>query len=241
MNADPLLGEIRSALVDLLEKGEPYTIYSNKLPTTLEDRYFLQDVLGKGDWFMYEKVLHTKTVAFNTLIPGVWIEVVFSERNPAEPILEMVQVNWSPPVFTIPKEDSQNGFKKFTEDIEEYKNYVTPFAREVAKAYETFLKTGEGFILENPEGVENLTIYLITESELVLENKRSGEKIVSSNYYGIWIGYNSEGTPIRLFIGDFPKNLKPTKEDLKKAIDLLEERRKQFLPKYTNKVNLPLL
>ncbi|RTZ59546.1 MAG: hypothetical protein DSZ31_03805 [Gammaproteobacteria bacterium] len=241
MNADPLLGEIRSALVDLLEKGEPYTIYSNKLPTTLEDRYFLQDVLGKGDWFMYEKVLHTKTVAFNTLIPGVWIEVVFSERNPAEPILEMVQVNWSPPVFTIPKEDAQNGFKKFTEDIEEYKNYVTPFAREVAKAYETFLKTGEGFILENPEGVENLTIYLITESELVLENKRSGEKIVSSNYYGIWIGYNPEGTPIKLFIGDFPKSLKPTKEDLKKAIDLLEERRKQFLPKYTNRVNLPLL
>jgi len=192
MNAIPLLGEIKTALKDLLEKGETYTIYSNKLPTTLEDRYFLQDVIGKGDWFMYEKVLHTKTVAFNTKIPGVWIEVVFSERNPAEPILEMVQVNYSPPVFTIPDEDAENSYKRFKEDVENYKNYLTDFSLKVLEAYGNYIKEGKGFYFENTEGVENLTTYLIAESELVLENKKSGETIVSSNYYGIWIKYNSE-------------------------------------------------
>jgi len=241
MNALPLLGEIKSALKELLEKGEGYTIYSNKLPTTLEDRYFLQDVLGKGEWFMYEKVLHTKTVAFNTLIPGVWIEVVFSERNPSEPILEMVRVDWSPPVFTIPKEDAQRGYEKFASDVEEFKSYLTPFAREVVRLYEEFLKTGKGFVLEDPEGVKNLTTYLVTESELIIENKKSGEKIVSGNYYGLWIGYNPQGEATKLFIGDFPQSLKPTKGDIEKALKLLEERKNRFLPKYGKRVDLPLL
>ena len=241
MNAEPLLGEIKNAIKDLLEKGETYTIYSNKLPTTLEDRYFLQEVLGKGELFMYEKVVHTKTVAFNTLIPGVWIEVVFSERNPTEPILEMVQVNYSPPIFTIPKEDMESSFKKFEKDVKDFKKYLLLFAEEVLNAFEKHLKSGEEFVLENPEGVKNLAEYLITRSELVIENKKSRNTIYSTNYYGIWLETNPQGEEIKLYIGSFPKILKPTREDLKRALDLIEERKKQFLPKYKGKLDLPLL
>ena len=241
MNAEPLLGEIKSAIKDLLERGEPYTIYSNKLPTTLEDRYFLQEVLGKGELFMYEKVVHTKTVAFNTLIPGVWIEVVFSERNPVEPILEMVQVNYSPPIFTIPKEDAERSFEKFASDVRDFKKYLLPFAEEVLKAFERYLQTGEEFVFEDPEGVQNLTTYLVTRSELVIENKSSGNTIYSTNYYGIWLETDPQGEEVKLHIGSFPKPLKPTEGDLKRALDLIEERKKQFLPKYKGRVDLPLL
>jgi hypothetical protein len=167
--------------------------------------------------------------------------VVFSERNPSEPILEMVRVDWSPPVFTIPKEDAQKGYEKFASDVEEYKTYLTPFAQKVVRLYEEFLKTGKGFVLEDPEGVKNLTTYLVTESELIIENKKSGEKIVSGNYYGLWIGYNPQGEATKLFIGDFPKSLKPTKGDIEKALKLLEERKNRFLPKYGKRVDLPLL
>ena len=241
MNALPLLGEIKTALKELLEKGEPYTIYSNKLPTTLEDRYFLQEVIGKGRWFMYERVLHTKAVAFNTEIPGVWLEVVFSERNPAEPILEMVQVNFSPPIFTIPKEDAERGFKKFSQDCKTYKGYLTPFALEVLEDFKTFLSEGKQFYKENPKGVENLTTYLITETELVIENQETKERIVSTNYYGLWLKYNLQREPVGIYIGDFPIDLKPDEEELKKAPQILEERKNNFLPKYKNKVDLPLL
>ncbi len=241
MNAEPLLGEIKTAIKDLLEKGETYTIYSNKLPTTLEDRYFLQEVLGKGELFMYEEVLHTKTVAFNTLIPGVWIEVVFSERNPAEPILEMVQVNYTPPVFTIPKEDAERSFEKFVSDVRDFEKYLLPFAEKVLKAFEKYLKEGEEFVFEDTEGIKNLTTYLITRSELVIENKESGNKIVSTNYYGIWLETDPQGEEKRLYIGSFPKTLKPTEEDLKRAINLIEERKKKILPKYKNKLDIPLL
>ena len=240
MNAVPLLREIKQALIDLLEKNEPYTIYSNKLPTTLEDRYFLQDVLGKGPLFMYENVMHTKTVAFNTLIPGVWIEVVFSERDPNEPILEMVQVNYSPPVFTIPKEDIELSLEKFEKDLHEMEEILIPEAKKVLEFFKEALK-GKGKTVEEPNLVENLTYYLITDSELIIEDKKSGHKITSSNYYGIWIEYNPQNEPIKLHLGDFPEHLKPTKEDLKRAVDLLEERKKHFLPKYQKRVDLPLL
>ncbi len=240
MNALPLLGEIKQALTDLLEKGEPYIIYSNKLPTTLEDRYFLQDVLGKGGWFMYERVMHTKTVAFNTLIPGVWIEVVFSERDPKEPILEMVEVDFSPSVFTIPREDMENSLRKFREDLPQFRDYLGDFVLKVENLFEKSLQ-GEGFYLKNPEGVEKLAYYMITDSELVIENKRDGRKITSTNYYGLWLEYDPRGNPVALHIGNFPEELKPSKEKLKKAIDLLEERKGKFLPKYRNKVDLPLL
>ena len=241
MNAEPLLGEIKTALKDLLEKGEPYTIYSNKLPTTLDDRYFLQEVLGKGQLFMYEKVLHTKTVAFNTLIPGVWIEVVFSERNPAEPILEMVRVDYSPPVFTIPPEDAQNGFEKFQKNLQEFRNYLKPFAKEVLEKFEKFLKEGTESVLTDVEGIENLTTYLITPTEIVIEDNDTGDRIVSTNYYGIWLRTDREGKPKKLYIGAFPVELKPTPEELEQAIELLEERKREILPKYKNKLDLPLL
>jgi len=240
MNALPLLGEIKQAIEDLLNKGETYTIYSNKLPTTLEDRYFLQDVLGKGNLFMYEKVMHTKTVAFNTLIPGVWIEVVFSERDPNEPILEMVQANYSPPVFTIPKEDMEIALQKLEKDINEMKNLLSEGVNQILKLFKSSLN-GEGYSVEDRNLLKELTYYLITDSELTIEDKKSGNKINSTNYYGLWVEYEPSGEPIALHIGDFPQVLKPTKEDLIKALNLIEERKKHFLPKYQNKVDLPLL
>lgn len=240
MNAVPLLGEIKQAIEDLLNKGEPYTIYSNKLPTTLEDRYFLQDVLGKGNLFMYEKVMHTKTVAFNTLIPGVWIEVVFSERDPKEPILEMVQVNYSPPVFTIPREDMESSLKKFKKDVEEFKNLLPKEIDDIVEAFEGALE-GRETVIENRALLKELVYYLITDTELVIEDKQSGHKIASTNYYGLWLEYDTEENPVKLYVGNFPKPLKPTEEDLKRALELVERRKKQFLPKYQNKVDLPLL
>jgi hypothetical protein len=240
MNALPILGEIKQALKELAEGGEPYVIYSNKLPTTLEDRYFLQDVLGKGGWFMYEKVLHTKEVAFNTLIPGVWIEVVFSDRDPKEPILEMVRVDLSPLAFTYPREDYLRGFENFKKDAMSFKDYLKPFAFEVLKAFEEFVGEGKPARLEG-EGLENLTYYLVTEGVLVLENKKENYEIVSTNYEGLWLEREKGGKPRALFVGDFPHTLKPTREQLLKAPEILEKRKEHFLPKYQKRVDLPLL
>ena len=241
MNALPVLGEIKQAIKDLLEKGEPYLIYSNKMPTTLEDRYFLQDVLGKGRWFMYEKVLHTKAVAFNTLIPGVWIELIFSDKDPKEPILEMVRVDYSPLNFTMPKEDLEVGFKKFAEEVRALKGVLHPFAEELVRAFEDYLKTGKGVSFENPEGLENLTYYLLTDDTIVIEDKKDGGEITSTIYYGIWLEKDRNKNYRAVHIGNFPQPLKPTEEDLKRAITLIEERKKHFLPKYQNKADIPLL
>ncbi|NPB05394.1 MAG: hydrogenase expression/formation protein [Aquificae bacterium] len=240
MNALPLLAEIKQALEDLVKKGEPYAIYSNKLPTTLEDRYFLQEVLGKGEWFMYEKVPHTKAVAFNAEVPGVWIEVFFSERDPNEPILEVVAVDFTPPTFTFPVEDLKEGIKKFEEDLRRFETRLTPFAFEVAELYR---KTPEGksFTPEDPKGVENLVYHLLAEGELVLENKRSGQKIVSTVYPGIWVEYDREEKPVRLHLGAFPPAARPSPERVKEAPRILEERKQRFLPKYEKRVDLPLL
>jgi len=241
MNALPLLGEIKQALRDLKEKGEPYIIYSNKLPTTLEDRYFLQDVLGKGELFMYEKVVHTKAVAFNTLIPGVWIELVFSDKDPHEPILEMVRIDYSPLSFTMQNEDLREGFEKFNSDVQAMKNRLTPFAFEVVKAFEGYLKDGKGRTLTDPEGLENLTYYLVTEAELIIENKSNGNEIVSTNYHGLWLERTKEQKPVAMHVGDFPHIFKPTPEDLEKGIALIEERKKHFLPKYEKRIDIPLM
>ncbi len=241
MNAIALLGEIKQALKDLLKKNEPYIIYSNKLPTTLEDRYFLQDVIGKGELFMYEKVVHTKTVSFNTKIPGVWIEVVFSERDPKEPILEVVRVDRSPLTFTHQREDLEEGFKKFSSDVEEYRKLLHPFALEVRRAFEDYLKGAKGKTLSSPEGLQNLTYYIVTDGQLVIENKKNGHEIVSTNYHGIWLERDKDKNPVAVHIGDFPEEFKPTDEELEKAPQILEERKKHFLPKYENKADIPLL
>jgi len=241
MNALPIVEEIKQALADLLEKGEPYAIYSNKMPTTLEDRYFLQEVLGKGKWFMYEKVVHTKSVAFNTLIPGVWIELIFSEKDPKEPILEMVRVDYSPLNFTMPREDLEVGFERFAADLKTFADKLHPFAEEVLRAFERYMETGRPATLKNPEGLENLTYYLITEDVLIIEDKEGGGEITSTNYYGLWLEKDREKNYTALHVGDFPHLLKPSREDLKRAIELLEERKNHFLPKYQNKADIPLL
>jgi len=241
MNALPVVEELKRALKELAEKGEPYTIYSNKMPTTLEDRYFLQEVLGKGDWFMYERVLHTKAVAFNTLIPAVWIELIFSERDPKEPILESVRVDFSPLNFTFPREDLETGFEKFKKDLEGFKKYLHPFAFEVSEAFEGYLTGGKPAVLKDPEGLQNLTYYLLSEGELILENEKEGRVITSTNYYGLWLERDREGNYSALMVGDFPPPLKPSVEEVKRAVTLLEERKNRFLPKYRGRVDLPLL
>jgi len=242
MNALPLLEEIKTALKNLLTTGSNYVIYSNKMPTTLEDRYFLQEVLGKGKWFMYERVLHTKAVAFNTLIPGVWIELIFSERDPKEPILEMVRIDFSPLSFTLTAEDLEVGLKKLKRDMEQFKNFLPVDAMEVAEALEEFLNFRKASLFEDSDLLRSLTYYLLTDDVLVLENKEEDKEIVSTNYWGLWLEKNRRsGEYTKLYIGDFPHLLKPTAEDIKRALSLLEERKERFLPKYQKRKDIPLL
>jgi len=197
--------------------------------------------LGKGNLFMYEVVRHTKTVSFNTLIPGVWINVFFSDINPTEPILEMVEINFFPEVFSIPKEDGEEALKRFKDDVNQMRDYLNPFAFEVLEKFEESLKGDKDFILENPEGIENLTYYLLTPAELVIEDKTNPDrKIVSTNYPYLWLEYEKE-TPVRLYIGNFPLPLKVKREQLPESVKILENRAKELLPKYRNKVDLPLL
>jgi len=242
MNALPLLEEIKEAIKTLLEQGKEHTIYSNKMPTTLEDRYFLKDVLGKGDWFMFERVPHTKAVAFNTLVPGVWIELFFSERDPKEPILEMVRIDRSPLSFTMAPEDLRVGFEKFKNDAAQMRGLLKEdFVKELLTAYERLASKLLPATFSDPEGIENLTYYAVVEGELVLENESKKRRIYSTNYHGLWLEKDWEDRPLALHLADFPEFLKPSDGDLKRALELLEERKKIFLPKYQKRADIPLL
>ena len=231
MNALSILWEIKVALKDLMKKNEPYLIYTSKLPTTLDDRKFLKEVLSEGELYIYDKPTGTKTIAFDTLIKGVWINVFFSERNPSEPILEVLEVNYLPQFMSFPLEDLKEGFKKLATDINELSGELFNLGKEILAKLENFINSPqEGFLIQSSLLKDLLEVFL-TDGDITIEIRNKPEKIVSTNYAGLWIHYNLE-EPIKLYIGNFPPPFKVKKEDIEKALSLLEYRKELFLKEF---------
>jgi len=110
MNAVPILYEIYENLKEFLRTRKKYTIYTNKIPLTEEDRQFLNDVLGKGEIKIKIDSKLQPAEWRETRISGVWIGIIYDKNK--NPVLETIEITDFPELAKSQKEDIEFSIKE---------------------------------------------------------------------------------------------------------------------------------
>ncbi|MFU8896009.1 MAG: hydrogenase expression/formation C-terminal domain-containing protein [Gammaproteobacteria bacterium] len=113
-NSLPLLHEIRHALANLIESGEPTVIDIQSLPMGPGDLRKLFAALGEGEVKAELEVLG-KTVIRETRYSGVWIiEHLDGSGGIAS---RFIEINWVPPLLQAQAEDVQKGLTELADAL----------------------------------------------------------------------------------------------------------------------------
>ncbi len=110
MNAVPILYEIYENLKEFLKTGKRYTIYTNKIPLTEEDRQFLNEVLGEGNVKIKIDSKLQPAEWRETGISGVWIGIIYD--NNKNPVLETIEITDFPELAKSQREDIEISVKE---------------------------------------------------------------------------------------------------------------------------------
>ena len=110
MNAVPILYEIYENLKEFLKTGKRYTIYTNKIPLTEEDRQFLNEVLGEGDVKIKIDSKLQPAEWRETGISGVWIGIIYDKNK--NPVLETIEITDFPELAKSQREDIEISVKE---------------------------------------------------------------------------------------------------------------------------------
>lgn len=106
-NTRAVLFEVNEALQRFIDSGETWSIFTNKMSLTPEERQSIRDFLGQGS----VKIQLTDTAEpaewMESGTPGVWYGVFYDQAN--NPVLETLEVGNFPQVSSAQLEDIQNG------------------------------------------------------------------------------------------------------------------------------------
>ncbi len=118
MNAVPILYEIYENLKEFLKTGKRYTIYTNKIPLTEEDRQFLNKVLGEGDVKIKIDSKLQPAEWRETGISGVWIGIIYDKNK--NPVLETIEITDFPELAKAQREDIEISMEKLKKVLSEH-------------------------------------------------------------------------------------------------------------------------
>ena len=113
-NVQPLLHEIRHALVKLLDDGGHTVIDLRSLPLAPGEEEQLLDQLGQGE--VYAR-LHSlgPTEIVETRYPGVWVVVHFNSDN--ELIGKFIEICDTPELLRSQQEDIRQGLERLQSQL----------------------------------------------------------------------------------------------------------------------------
>ncbi|HAJ92001.1 MAG TPA: hypothetical protein DCO71_05200 [Gammaproteobacteria bacterium] len=108
-NVQPLLHEIRHALVTLLDDGGSTVIDLRSLPLAPGEEQKLLDELGQGEVFARLQALGPSEI-IETRYPGVWVVMHFNNDN--EVIGKFIEVCDIPDLLRSQQEDIRQGLEQ---------------------------------------------------------------------------------------------------------------------------------
>ena len=121
MNAVPILNEIYENLKEFYKTGKKYTIFTNKIPLSDEDREFLNEILGEGDVKIEIKSDFQPAEWKETKIYGVWVGIIYDKNK--NPVVETIEITDFPEIAKSQREDIKNSIKKLEEILNKYKTH----------------------------------------------------------------------------------------------------------------------
>lgn len=113
-----LLGEINAALERLVECGDTWVIFSNRMGLSQEDREILRSFLGTGTVKIKLDDGAEPAEWQETSYAGVWIGAYFNRA--AEPVVETIEVCWVPDVAKAQREDVIQSLRQLTEGVQSW-------------------------------------------------------------------------------------------------------------------------
>jgi len=102
-SAKAVLFEISEALQRFATSGQGWTIFSNKMSLTPEERQVIRDFLGHGSIKIQLTDSDEPAEWMESGIPGVWYGVFYDQTH--NPILETIEIGQFPQVASAQMED----------------------------------------------------------------------------------------------------------------------------------------
>lgn len=102
-SAKAVLFEIREALQRFMDSGQGWTLFSNKMSLSPEDRQAIHDFLGQGSIKIKLTDSDEPAEWMESGIAGVWYGVFYDQIN--NPILETIEIGKFPQVASAQIED----------------------------------------------------------------------------------------------------------------------------------------
>lgn len=106
-SARAILFEINEALQRFIESGETWSVFTNKMSLTPEDRQGIREFLGLGSVKIHLTDTAEPAEWMESGTSGVWYGVFYDKTH--NPILETIEVGRFPQVPSAQLEDVRNG------------------------------------------------------------------------------------------------------------------------------------
>lgn len=110
-----VLFEISEALQRFTDSGQGWTIFSNKMSLSPEERQVIRDFLGQGSIKIKLTDSDEPAEWLESGIAGVWYGVFYDQTN--NPILETIEIGKFPQVASAQIEDVEGSMKLFKQRL----------------------------------------------------------------------------------------------------------------------------
>lgn len=114
-SAQAVLFEINEALQRFVENGQIWSIFTNKMSLTPEDRQGIRDFLGQGSVTISLTDSAEPAEWMESGTPGVWYGVFYDQTH--NPILETIEIGKFPQVPSAQNEDIGIGIEMLKERL----------------------------------------------------------------------------------------------------------------------------
>jgi len=110
-----VLEEINQALTNFIQHQQEWTIFSDKMALSLEDRQMIRDFLGQGSVRIDLKDTAEPAEWLESGTSGVWFGVFYDQNH--KPVLETIEICAFPQVAGAQIEDIQQDQKSLAERL----------------------------------------------------------------------------------------------------------------------------
>lgn len=108
-SAEAVLFEIYEALERFMVSGETWSIFTNKMSLSPEERKSIRDFLGQGSITIHLKDSAEPAEWMESRTPGVWYGVFYDQTQ--NPILETIEIGAFPQIPAAQREDIKIGME----------------------------------------------------------------------------------------------------------------------------------
>jgi len=113
--AQAVLEEINQALIKFIQHGQEWTIFSDKMALSVEERQMIRDFLGQGSMKIELNDTAEPAEWLESGTSGVWFGVFYDQSH--KPVLETIEICAFPQVAGAQMEDILQDQKSLSERL----------------------------------------------------------------------------------------------------------------------------